>query len=103
MPPACDRPPERASHWFGRRPAELLLLIVLLSGCAAAISKSTDDLSTTTHVKIELLNDRDVGPLRLDVRTAHGVVTLSGTVKTQAQADRAVAVAKTIHGVRAVT
>lgn len=80
-----------------------LILVLLLSGCAAATNRSSDDLSTTTQVKIALLNAQQVGPLRLDVRTSQGVVTLSGTVRTQAQADQAVAAAKKIRGVRSVT
>jgi hypothetical protein len=35
-----------------------------------------------------LLNDPDIGALRIDVNTAGGVVTLSGDVKSKAEADR---------------
>ena len=44
-----------------------------------------------------------LGALRLDVSTLNGVVTLAGTVPSQADADRAVAAAKRAAGVKAVT
>jgi hyperosmotically inducible protein len=74
----------------------------VLTACAATASRTTDDLTTSTQVKIALLNDSQVGGLRLDVRTFQGVVTLSGTVRSQAQADQAVAVARKVRGVRSV-
>jgi hyperosmotically inducible protein len=77
--------------------------MVLLSACAAATSRPADDLTTTTGVKIALLNDARVGALRLDVKTSQGVVTLSGTVTSEADAQQAMAVARTVRGVRAVT
>ena len=58
-----------------------------------------------------LLNDPDVGGMRIDVDTFKGVVTLSGRVKSQAEKDQALAVARRIehrraggimHGVRFV-
>ena len=82
--------------------SEVLLLALLLTACAATTSRTTDDLTTSTQVKIALLNDSQVGGLRLDVRTFQGVVTLSGTVRSRAQADQAVAVAKKVRGVRGV-
>jgi osmotically-inducible protein OsmY len=85
-----------------RLQAEGLLLAVLLSACAATTSRTADDLTTTTQVKIALLNDARVGGLRLDVKTFQGVVTLSGTVKSDADAQQAMAVARTVHGVRRV-
>ena len=80
----------------------LIALVVLLSGCAATTSGTTDDASTSTRVKIALLNDPQVGSLRLDAKTFQGVVTLSGTVRSQAEADAAIAAARKIRGVRDV-
>jgi hypothetical protein len=84
------------------RPAELLLIAFLLTGCGAAISGTRDDQTIATRVKIALLNDPRLGPQRLDARASHGVVTLSGTVKSQAEADAAVAVARRVPGARDV-
>lgn len=81
---------------------EILILVLLLSGCAATTSATNDDASISTRVKIALLNDPQVGSLRLDAKTFQGVVTLTGTVRSQAEVDRAIAAARKIHGVRDV-
>jgi osmotically-inducible protein OsmY len=85
-----------------RLQAEVLVLILLLTGCAARTGRSNDDATTTTRVKIALLNDARVGGLRLEVKTFQGVVTLSGTVKSAADEQAAIAAARTIEGVRDV-
>jgi osmotically-inducible protein OsmY len=85
-----------------RLPAEVLLLALLLSACAAATYDTHDDLTISTEVKIALLADRELGALRLDAKTDRGVVTLIGTVKDQPQADRAVSIARRVRGVRDV-
>lgn len=60
------------------------------------------DTATTTTVKAKLLAD-DIVPSRMvKVETTDGVVQLSGSVKDQAQADRAESVAKTVDGVKSV-
>jgi hyperosmotically inducible protein len=60
------------------------------------------DVWITTKVKADLLATRDVPGLDLKVETLNGVVTLTGTVATQAEADRAVRVARGIEGVSQV-
>ena len=80
-----------------------LLVTLLLSGCGPTILGKHDDASISTRVKIALLNDSQVGPLRIDAKTAAGVVTLSGTARTPADVDRALAVARRVSGVRNVT
>jgi hyperosmotically inducible periplasmic protein len=79
------------------------VLVLLLSACAARTSRPADDLTTTTQVKIALLSDAQVGGLRLEVKTLQGMVTLSGAVKSDADARQAVAVARRVRGVRGVT
>jgi hypothetical protein len=100
-PPACDPPPEG-----GRRAARalslLLLLSLLVAGGACAPRRPADDLTISTMVKIELLADPGLGALRLEASTLDGVVTLSGTVPSQADADRAAATARRVPGVRGV-
>ena len=78
------------------------MLVLLLAGCGVTTSRTHDDLTTTTQVKIALLSDAQVGGLRLDVKTFQGVVTLSGTVRSAADERHAVAVAKRIQGVQGV-
>src|SRR6478752_6479391 len=77
-----------------------LILVALLAGCAP--HHPADDFTLSTNVKIELLADRELGALRLQASTLNGVVSLSGEVPTQAAADRAVAAAKRVPGVRDV-
>jgi osmotically-inducible protein OsmY len=73
---------------------------LLLAACAP--HQPADDLTISTHVKIELLADPQLGALRLQASTLNGVVTLSGTVPAQADVDRATAAAKRVPGVHAV-
>lgn len=84
------------------RQAKVLLFVLLLSACAATTSRTNDDLTTSTQVKIALLADTQVGDLRLAVKTFQGVVTLAGTVRSAADEQRAIGLAKRVHGVRAV-
>jgi hyperosmotically inducible periplasmic protein len=60
------------------------------------------DTWITTKVKAELLANQDVSGLDISVETVNGVVSLSGDVETQAEADRAVALAQGIEGVTRV-
>jgi hyperosmotically inducible protein len=83
-------------------PTELLVLILLLTGCAAKTGQMNDDATMTTRVKIALLNDARVGGQRLEVKTFQAVVTLSGTVKSKTDEEAAIAAARTIEGVRDV-
>jgi hyperosmotically inducible periplasmic protein len=85
-----------------RRQAAKALLIALLALSACAPHPPADDLTISTKVKIELLADRELGALRLQASTLNGVVTLTGTVPSQAEADRAVAAAKHVPGVHDV-
>lgn len=60
------------------------------------------DAWITAKVKAALLADPDVRGLALDVETKDGVVTLRGTVVTQAEIDAAKKIALGIEGVRDV-
>ena len=85
-----------------RLQAEVFILVFLLTGCGATTSATHDDATIATRVKIALLNDTQVAQYRIDARTFQGVVTLTGTVKTQAEADQAVATARKAVGVKDV-
>ena len=61
-----------------------------------------DDLSLTARVKTALLNDRQIDATRIGVSASDGVVTLSGTVKTPAEATRAVELTRQTPGVKDV-
>src|ERR687893_333041 len=77
----------------------LALLLPLTAACGKTVGETIDDTTTTTRVKTAMLNDPAVGGLRIDVDTFKGVVTLSGRVKSQAEKDQAVTLARKIDGV----
>lgn len=72
---------------------------LLLGACGKSVGETIDDATITTKVKTALLNDSDVGGLRIDVDTFKGVVTLSGGVKSAAERDKAIAIARKTRGV----
>jgi osmotically-inducible protein OsmY len=79
-----------------------LLMPLLLAACGKTVGETIDDATITTRVKTSLLNDPDVGGMRIDVDTFKGVVTLSGRVKTREEEAKAVALARKISGVTEV-
>jgi hyperosmotically inducible protein len=76
-----------------------LLLAVVLAGCGKTVGDTIDDATVTTRVKTALLNDPDVAGLKIDVDTFKGVVTLSGSVKTETEATKAMTIARRTPGV----
>lgn len=60
------------------------------------------DTWITTKVKADLLATEDVSGTDINVETKDGVVTLTGSVKSQAEADMAESVASKIEGVTQV-
>ena len=60
------------------------------------------DTWITTKVKADLLVTEEVKGLDINVSTTNGVVTLAGLLDSQAQHDKAIAVAKGIKGVKSV-
>ena len=76
-----------------------LLAPLLLTACGKSVGETIDDATITTRVKTSLLNDPDVGGLRIDVDTFKGVVTLSGRVKSKEEEAKALALARKIGGV----
>lgn len=66
------------------------------------MSEATHDTWITTKVKTDLLATKGVSGTDVKVDTKDGVVTLTGHVATQAEADKAKAVAKSVKGVKDV-
>ena len=81
-----------------------------ITGCASDSNRrgvdSTAEVASdswiTTKVKSDLAVEDDVSATRIHVKTVDGVVTLSGTAESQAEADKAVQVAGQIKGVKSV-
>ncbi len=87
-----------------------LLVMSALALPLSAIAAEGDPVSTklsdtviTTKVKAELAKDKAVSASDIKVETdSEGLVQLSGTAKTQAEADQAVKLAKSVKGVTSV-
>jgi osmotically-inducible protein OsmY len=77
----------------------LVLIVPLVAACGKTVGDTMDDATITTRVKTVFVNDPVVGALRIDVDTFKGVVTLSGRVKTKAEEEKAIELARTIKGV----
>ncbi len=70
-----------------------------------AASKTADaasDTWVTTKVKTKLVRDKALKGSKVDVSTTGGIVTLSGTVTSEAAKKRAISLAKATKGVREV-
>lgn len=89
----------KLSYWKNAVLALLIAAPLATIGCGKTVGEAIDDTTITTRVKTAMLNDPGVGGLRVDVDTFKGVVTLSGRVKTQAEKDQAIALARGISGV----
>lgn len=91
-------------------------LMALLLGVGAAQAQDTmgshdrkgqsaqpvDDTWITTKVKTEMATAKGVPGRDISVETTNGVVALTGTVDTQAEADKAIDVARHVKGVTRV-
>ena len=80
---------------------------LVLGACASTDKKEStgeyfDDSVLTTKVKAALLKDPVVSGLAVNVETFKGVVQLSGFVKTAAERNRAVEVARAVPGIKQV-
>ncbi len=110
---------------FSKTLLTMVLGSVLASGAAFAQSETTqsagesagqkidssmnkvgnfmDDSAITAKVKAALLDDKGVKSTDISVKTENKVVTLSGFVASQAEAEKAVATAKAVEGVSSVS
>jgi osmotically-inducible protein OsmY len=80
----------------------VLVLPLTFAACGKSVGETIDDATITARVKTALLNDPQVGGMKIDVDTTQGVVTMSGIVKSQAEANRAVQLARQANGVKDV-
>ena len=87
----------------------ILLTIVLAStwGCGSTATREgtgeyVDDSVITAKVKTAIFNDSTLKVNEINVETFKGVVQLSGFVRSQADIDKAVQVARGVAGVKSV-
>jgi hyperosmotically inducible periplasmic protein len=88
----ADNPTVNAAATLRRRTEE----------AARDTANATADAGVTAAVKTKLLAETTVGGLKIDVDTRAGVVTLTSTVRSAAERERAVAVARETEGVKNV-
>jgi hyperosmotically inducible protein len=74
------------------------------AGGGGAINRpnANDDATISTRVKTALLNEPGVNATDINVRSNGGVVTLTGEVPSNDEAQKAIATARRIPGVRDV-
>jgi hyperosmotically inducible protein len=83
------------------------LTLVTIVGCQSTSTQEgtgeyIDDTVITTKVKAAIFNDPLLKVAEINVETYKGIVQLSGFVRTNAAADRAVDVASKVGGVKSV-
>lgn len=95
---------------FFRRSTLLALLagLTLLTACAATsrtegTGEYVDDTVITTKVKAAVLDDPGLKSSEINVETFKGRVQLSGFVRSQADINRALALARDVKGVTSVS
>lgn len=84
-----------------------LVFSLVLAACAGSAKQEStgeyiDDTILTSRVKSALLNDPSVSGIAINVETFKGTVQLAGFVKTVAERNRAVQLARETKGVRQV-
>jgi hyperosmotically inducible protein len=87
--------------------AALAGITILSTGCAVVRGQETagayvDDAAITTAVKAKYVEDKTVAATAISVETLNGTVQLSGFAKSQAEKDKAEALARGVKNVRAV-
>ncbi len=84
----------------------LVTQIAFFPGCATGKYEGSreqyDDIVITTKVHEAIIDEPSLRPFEINVRTIKGVVELSGLVYTRDQMDRAIAIAKTVNGVKLI-
>lgn len=88
---------------YRSRTACLVCVLLFVGGCRSTIDPSViQDAQTAARIKTTLINDPTLGTRTIEVTVAQGVARLAGTVRTQEEIDRAVALARSVQGVRDV-
>ena len=82
-------------------------LFAFVAGCAGTHQREStgeyvDDSVITTKVKAQIFNDPLLKVLQINVETFKGEVQLSGFVNSATAAARAVAVTRSVKGVRSI-
>lgn len=79
------------------------ITLTVMAETPRPVDTAVGDAALTAAVKAKLLADRKVSGLKIDVDTRDGMVTLSGTVRSQAEKDEALRLARKTENVKNVT
>ncbi len=98
----CGKTADDTTMGMSRTPAPAPMEPSQPPGISGTIGAKIDDTVLTTGVKTALLKEPEIKSMDIQVETRNGEVMLSGFVDSQAQKDRAVAVARAVNGVTGV-
>jgi hyperosmotically inducible protein len=77
----------------------LIAVTAFFVGCS---SQAVDDSTVTAKVKTKLVTDGQTSAIKIGVETTNGIVTLSGTVPTDVEKNKAEQIARNTEGVKRV-
>ena len=85
----------------------LITQMAFFLGCAPTpkyegTREQYDDIVITTKVHEAILDEPSLRPYEINVRTLKGVVELSGIVNTRDDMDKAMAVARSVKGIKLI-
>lgn len=85
----------------------MMMLLAGLGVCTALpayanAGRYVNDSVITTKVTSELIADKGLGAIHVDVHTVKGVVYLTGSIHTKQEADAAAKIAAHVSGVKSV-
>ena len=90
-----DRTTEKAGEKMDQAAADAKLK-------AGQAKDTVDDAAITAKVKTAMIAEPGLKAMKINVDTANGVVTLTGTVETPQSLERATQVAQSVDGVKSV-
>lgn len=109
---ACDQPGpaekagkqmDQVANEAGKKISETVEKVdKSLSAQGSKTAQAIDDAEVTTRVKAAIFAESGLKSLKIDVDTVQGVVTLSGSVDSQASSDKAKMLASGVKGVKEV-
>jgi hyperosmotically inducible periplasmic protein len=82
-----------------------LFISVVLAGCpwvGRSPERVVEDSAIMTEIKSRIFNDPQLSGFGIDVKSNRGEVTMTGTVRSEKERERAAAIANSISGVKNV-